>query len=143
MFPCLACTTCFAPESPRFLLWRDKKTECVESLQWLRGDMPDIRTEFTQLSEYLSRSVGAGGVFDSLTKRSVLAPAVLSVFLVIISSCNGVVIFNLILVTELSGTLISENMMLVAAALKIGGSLVGLLIVSRYGLKMLLLLGKN
>ena len=105
--------------------------------------MPDIRTEFTQLSEYLSRSVGAGGVFDSLTKRSVLAPAVLSVFLVIISSCNGVVIFNLILVTELSGTLISENMMLVAAALKIGGSLVGLLIVSRYGLKMLLLLGKN
>ena len=143
MFPCLLCTTCVAPDSPRFLLWKDKKTECIDSLSWLRGQTFDIRTEFTELSESLNKSVGSDGILITMTKRSVMVPAVLSLFLVIISSCNGVVTFSLIFVTEFSGRLLSENMMLIAISLKIVGSLGGLLIVSRYGLKMLLLLGKN
>ena len=105
--------------------------------------MSDLRTDFTQLSDYLSKSVGADGLVDSLTKRSVLAPAVLSVLIVILSSCNGLVTFNLLFVTEFSRSLFSENMMLVAAALKIGGSICGLLIASQSGLKMLMLLGRN
>ena len=142
-FPCLACTSCFAPESPRFLLLKGKKTVCVDSLQWLRGHLSDLGSEFSHLSDYLSKSVGADGVFNSLTKRSVLAPVALSVLLVILTSCNGLVTFNLLFVSQFSGQILSVNMLLVAAAMKIVGSLGCLLVVSRSGMKMILLLGSN
>ena len=54
VLPCLAAAVCFSPDSPRFLLWRDQKTRCVEALQWLRGQFADIGTEFSRLSDTLS-----------------------------------------------------------------------------------------
>ena len=143
VFPCLVCTSCVAQDSPRYLLWRGKKKECIDSLSWFRGHMSDIRTEFNQLSEYLSTAVGSSGVLESLSKRATLVPTVLTLFIVILSSCIGVVTFNLIFVTKFSGNMISEEMTLIVNFLKICGSLGGLLIVSRYGLKMMLLLGND
>ena len=44
----------FHPETPRFLLnVRDKKAECANSLQWLRGKMEDIGQEYTELNDSL------------------------------------------------------------------------------------------
>ena len=42
----------FHPETPRFLFAvKDKKAECANSLQWLRGKMEDIGQEYTELAD--------------------------------------------------------------------------------------------
>jgi hypothetical protein len=42
----------FHPETPRFLFAvKDKKADCVNSLQWLRGKMADIGHEYTELAD--------------------------------------------------------------------------------------------
>jgi len=139
--PCLACTSCFAPESPRFLLVKNEKTLCVDSLQWLRGHMSDLSTEFTQLADCLDKSVGAKALVETVTKKAVLAPVALCVLIIIVASSSGLFSFILLFITNFSGSRISPNLMMVEAALKIGGCLAGLLLGPRIGLKMLLLLG--
>ena len=57
--PCLVSTSCFAPDSPRFLLYRNDKTACVDSLQWLRGSLSDLAGEFTQISNKLENALGS------------------------------------------------------------------------------------
>lgn len=42
----------FHPETPRYLLTiKDRKAECANSLQWLRGKMEDIGQEYTELTD--------------------------------------------------------------------------------------------
>ena len=141
--PCLACTSCFAPESPRFLLVKNEKTLCVDSLQWLRGHLSDLGTEFTQLAECLDKAVGARGVLDTVINKAVMAPVGLCVILVIVASSSGYFSFSLLFMTNFTGNILSNNLVMVQSALKIVGGLAGLLVGSKLGLKMLLLLGKN
>ena len=142
ILPCLACTSCFAPESPRFLLVKNQKTLCVDSLQWLRGHLSDLGTEFTQLANSLDNSTGSKGMLATLTNKAVLAPVGLSVVLVIIASSSGFYNFFLLFVTNFTGTSVNENLLMVESAIKIAGALAGLLIGPKIGHKMLLLLGK-
>ena len=42
----------FHPETPRFLFSvKDKKADCANALQWLRGKMEDIGTEYTEMAD--------------------------------------------------------------------------------------------
>jgi hypothetical protein len=42
----------FHPETPRFLFYaKDRKSECVNSLQWLRGKRTDIGSEFADMAD--------------------------------------------------------------------------------------------
>jgi len=42
----------FHPETPRFLFYaRDKKSDCVNSLQWLRGKRADIGMEYADMAD--------------------------------------------------------------------------------------------
>ena len=120
---------------------KNKRKACKNSIHWIRGHLSHLEAEFNLLSDYVKKAVGVDGMVDSFTAIPVMAPVVLSLCLVILISCNGVVTFNLLLLSEFSGRVISENMLIVVAALKIVGSLGGLLISSWFGLKMLLLIG--
>ena len=57
--PCLVSASCFAPESPRFLLVKEDKTGCVDSLQWLRGHLSDLAGEFTRIEDTLLLALGS------------------------------------------------------------------------------------
>ena len=42
----------FHPETPRVLFYaRDKKSDCVNSLQWLRGKRADIGMEYADMAD--------------------------------------------------------------------------------------------
>ena len=42
----------FHPETPRFLFAvKDRKADCANSLQWLRGKMEDIGQEYAELAD--------------------------------------------------------------------------------------------
>ena len=57
--PCLVSSSCFAPETPRFLLVKGDKTGCVDSLQWLRGHLSDLGGEFTRIEDSLLLAIGS------------------------------------------------------------------------------------
>ena len=76
LLPALLCTSCFAPDSPRFLLQRGRGTAAVDSLQvqtvvkdftrymmtllqWLRGHHSDLAGEFAALSDQLAAAAGS------------------------------------------------------------------------------------
>ena len=105
--------------------------------------MSDLGTEFTQLADCLEKSTGAKGVVMTVMNKAVLAPVALCVIIVIIASSSGLFSFSLLFVTNFSGKTISDNLLMVESALKIGGALTGLLLGPRIGLKMLLLLGNK
>ena len=105
--------------------------------------MSDLGTEFTQLADCLDKSTGATGVIATVMNKAVLAPVGLCVILIVVASSSGYFSFSLLFVTNFTGNAISDNLMMVESALKIGGGLAGLLLGSRVGLKMLLLLGKK
>ena len=50
----------FHPETPRFLFAiKDRKADCANSLQWLRGKMEDIGQEYTELADAVMLNGGA------------------------------------------------------------------------------------
>ena len=57
--PCLVSSSCFAPETPRFLLVKEDKTGCVDSLQWLRGHLSDLGGEFSKIEDSLLLALGS------------------------------------------------------------------------------------
>ena len=105
--------------------------------------MSDLGTEFTQLADCLDKSTGAKGVLMTVMNKAVLAPVALCVIIVIVASSSGIFSFSLLFVTNFSGQTISDNLLMVESALKIGGGLTGLLLGPKIGLKMLLLLGNR
>ena len=109
----------------------------------MRGHLSDLGTEFTQLAECLDKAVGARGVLDTVINKAVMAPVGLCVILVIVASSSGYFSFSLLFMTNFTGNILSNNLVMVQSALKIVGGLAGLLVGSKLGLKMLLLLGKN
>lgn len=152
--PLLACSL-LAPEAPRLLLLRGERTLALDSLQWLRGQLADLGHEFTQLSDTLAACPGArGGILTSITRwikpyvtitdrsrRSVLAPVGLGLLLVFLFSLTNQLSFFLLFSSQLSVESFSPSLLLVATSLKLAGGLICLLLVPRWGLKLVLLLG--
>jgi hypothetical protein len=151
--PSLAACSCLAPESPRLLLLRGERTLALDSLQWLRGQLaPDLGQEFTRLSDSLAAGRGPGGRLASITRclppllhllrrRAVLAPVALGLLLMLLFSLAGQLNFFLLFSSHLSVRTFTPDLLLVAAALKLAGGLACLLLLPRWGIKLVLLLG--
>ena len=140
--PCLVSTSCFAPDSPRFLLYRNDKTGCVDSLQWLRGNLSDLAGEFLQISSRLENAFGSRSLIKSIRRRAVYIPVLLCVIIVGLSSLSCLQNFSLLLITNFTGKSLSLNMVLVEISIKLTGCLLALILNQKIGVKMLLLLGK-
>jgi len=82
----------FHPETPRFLFAvKDRKADCANSLQWLRGKMEDIGQEYAELADSVMINGAPPGTshFQILQDRSVLQPLITSVTLMSLTSLSG------------------------------------------------------
>ena len=156
--PCLVSTSCFAPDSPRFLLYRNDKTACVDSLQWLRGSLSDLAGEFTQISNKLENALGSRwkcfvtwstiadlifrSLFKSLKHKSIYRPVLLCFLLISLSSMSCFQSFSLLFITNFSGKTLSVNLVMVDISIKMCGCLAAVLLSKKVGVKLMLLLGK-
>ena len=143
MVPCIICTACLAPETPRILYLQRRKAACVDSLEWLLGNLSEVQSELSRLSFDLGRSVGFGQIQKTISKRSILVPAFLSILIIILTSGQGFMIFKSSFVTKFGAQSFSKKLMFVENALKLVGQLTSLMIISKLGLKMLILSGKK
>lgn len=57
----------FHPETPRYLFAiKDKKAECANALQWLRGRLADIGQEYTDLADSIILHGGSNTIDGSI-----------------------------------------------------------------------------
>ncbi|XP_046727821.1 solute carrier family 2, facilitated glucose transporter member 6-like isoform X2 [Silurus meridionalis] len=79
---------CFMPNSPRFLLTKDKDDEAKRALQWLRGPDTDYESEFQRIKHSV---ISQGGMRCSdFTKSFYLKPILISVFMRILQQMTGI-----------------------------------------------------
>ena len=71
-----------------------------------------------------------------------LSPALLLCGLLLISSANCLHTFNLLFVSDFTGSQVNRILMLIVTSAKMGAAVVAVILGRRIGLKMLLLLGQ-
>ena len=92
IFPSLILVTMpFMPESPVYLLSRQKEVAARESLGRLRGPGHDILTEIKKITKSLAEqeAVGSVSVLEMLTRRNYLIPTIVSLMLMVIQQLTG------------------------------------------------------
>jgi Sugar (and other) transporter len=60
----------FMPESPYYLILRDKKEKAFESLKFLRSNQDDVCSEFRKIEEFVENSAKNGNNLLNIFKRS-------------------------------------------------------------------------
>ena len=82
----------FMPESPVYLLARQRRMEAQKSLEWLRGPEHDILGEIKQITNSLEKkeAVGTVSMKEMLTRREYAIPTTVSLLLMVIQQLSGV-----------------------------------------------------
>ena len=92
IFPTMILLTMpFMPESPVYLMSRQKEGAARKSLERLRGPGHDIWSEIKKISKSLAEqeAVGSVSVQEMLTKRNYLIPTIVSLMLMVIQQLTG------------------------------------------------------
>ena len=81
----------FMPESPVYLMSRQRVADAKKSLERLRGPEHDVCEEIIQISKSLAekQAVGSVGVKEMLTRRKYLIPTIVSLMLMVIQQLTG------------------------------------------------------
>ena len=81
----------FMPESPVFLMSRQKEEDARKTLKILRGPKHDINEEINQISRSLAekQAVGSASVRQMVTRREYFLPIIVSLMLMIIQAISG------------------------------------------------------
>ena len=82
----------FMPESPVYLMVRQRREAARKSLRRLRGSEHDILGEIEQISNSLAEqeAVGSVSIKEMLTKREYAIPTIVSLMLMVIQQLSGV-----------------------------------------------------
>lgn len=139
---CLVSTSSFAPETPRLLLMKNDKSSCVDSLQWLRGHLSDLAGEFSTLSSRLEKSLGSQSLIKSLQQRCIYTPILISIILMLLSSLYPSQIFQLLFITNFSGSTLNMNLIMVDVGVRMVGGVLSIFLCRKLGMKVILLIGK-
>ena len=82
----------FMPESPVYLIARQRQEEARKTLERLRGQEHDILSEIKQITSSLEKqeAVGSVNIKDMLTRREYVIPTTVSLLLMMIQQLSGV-----------------------------------------------------
>ena len=82
----------FMPESPVYLMSRQRVADAKKSLERLRGPEHDVCEEINQISKSLAekQAIGSVGVKEMLTRRKYFIPTSVSIMLMMIQQWSGV-----------------------------------------------------
>lgn len=134
----------FHPETPRFLFTKDKKTECVDALQWLRGHERDIGVEYTEMADTIGMLHREGNsAWQIYTDRSVLFPVLLSATLMTLTALSGLLPVSFLLISGFELEHRSAHMTGLLLTINVVSPCAALLLVHRVGRKMLILISTS
>ena len=88
----------FVPDSPKYLVMKNKKKEAQKALQWFRGSNAMVDAELQQIIEACQREkeIGSISLKQLLTERIYLQPFILALFGMFGQQFSGVnaILFN-------------------------------------------------
>ena len=134
----------FMPESPVYLLSKDKEDEARMSLQWFRGSNHDVTSELKQMKANVEHqaSLGSVTVMELITKPVYRKPTLIMLALMIFRQTTGInaVLFYLTDIFIRADTgFSSELQALIVSIVQVVGMIVAVLLVDRFGRRPLLI----
>ena len=82
---------CFMPETPAWLLTKNRESEAREALQFLRGEHTDVGPEFERLKANVMKGASGQQIHPrELLKGSVLKPLLISMALMFFQQFSGI-----------------------------------------------------
>ncbi|XP_078281984.1 solute carrier family 2, facilitated glucose transporter member 6 [Rhinoraja longicauda] len=82
---------CFMPESPRYLISKERDYEAIQALQWLRGSDSDYLQEYKEIAESLSKSVKRLSCGD-LRQPFIYKPMLITLFMRVFQQLSGIIV---------------------------------------------------
>ncbi|XP_069787426.1 solute carrier family 2, facilitated glucose transporter member 6 [Narcine bancroftii] len=100
----------FMPESPRYLISKDRDYEAFQALIWLRGLHSDYRLEYREIEESLNRKVKRMSYTD-LRQSFIYKPLLITLFMRMFQQMSGitVVLVNMQLIFDSTSVFLSGS----------------------------------
>ena len=128
------------PETPRYLLMRDRKQEALQSLAWLRGPVADIDEECRDIEENLPDKNDKFTLGDLFSQPQLLAPLKVSAGLIVFQQLTGinVVMFYTVSIFNGAGFVNGEMATIAVGVVQVVFTLIACLLIDKYGRRLLL-----
>nr|XP_018909446.1 PREDICTED: facilitated trehalose transporter Tret1-like [Bemisia tabaci]XP_018909447.1 PREDICTED: facilitated trehalose transporter Tret1-like [Bemisia tabaci]ARX98205.1 sugar transporter BTST40 [Bemisia tabaci] len=134
----------FVPESPKYLLMRQKKQSAEKSLRWLRGNKYNIKQEIETLQNEIAKSSRTKVSFKDLVATKVAFKSVnIALGLMVFQQLSGVnaVIFNMNAIFMASGSTIEPAICsIIIGAIQVIVTFFSSILIDKAGRKILLLI---
>uniref|UniRef100_H3AT68 Solute carrier family 2, facilitated glucose transporter member 8 n=1 Tax=Latimeria chalumnae TaxID=7897 RepID=H3AT68_LATCH len=131
---------CFMPESPRFLLSKERGVEALRSLSWLRGPNANCRFEYQQIEESLSSQASQITLMD-MTEPFFYKPILITVTMRLLQQLTGITPLLVYLETIFNKThviLKGKYAAVVVGAVRLVSVLIAAVLMDKAGRKILL-----
>ncbi|KAK9501582.1 hypothetical protein O3M35_012281 [Rhynocoris fuscipes] len=137
-------TFIFIPESPYYLLIKNRKSEAAESLRWFRGNIPSssVQKELNEIEDGIKQTQTNKVGIKSLLRRGPAQALIISLYLLILQqgSGNAAVISYAQYIFELSNVTISSSICAIIGGITIfSASIFTPFIVRKFSMKRTLL----
>ncbi|XP_065334432.1 facilitated trehalose transporter Tret1-like isoform X1 [Cloeon dipterum] len=132
---------CLIPETPRYLISKDRTSAAKKALQWLRGPDYDITSEYSEIERsHASTQKDEPRLIDLFTKGN-LRPLSISVGLMFFQQLSGInaVIFYTVSIFRMAGSSVDDNLAaIIVGVVNFGSTFVATILIDRLGRKVLL-----
>ncbi|XP_059483953.1 facilitated trehalose transporter Tret1 isoform X2 [Neocloeon triangulifer] len=132
---------CLIPETPRYLISKDKQKQARKALQWLRGPDCDITSELSEIERSHASTQKEAPRLSDLLARANLRPLGISVGLMVFQQFSGInaVIFYTVSIFRMAGSTVDDNLAaIIVGVVNFGSTFVATLLIDRLGRKVLL-----
>ena len=132
---------CLVPESPRYLLAKEKEAKARSALQWLRGQNIDISHELTDMEKAIVLAKNQGFKAKEWFQRAYVKPLVVSLGLMFAQQFSGynAVLFYSVSIFKDAGSSIDANLStIILGVVNIIATLFSNFFIDRLGRKILL-----
>ncbi|XP_051892979.1 solute carrier family 2, facilitated glucose transporter member 8 [Pristis pectinata] len=130
---------CFMPETPRYLLSKNKRSEALAVLVWLRGPEVDCEQECRQIEESCSAQ-NTKFVLSDLKDSTVYKPLLIGIFLMLFQQLSGInaVMFYAETIFERANFKHSSEGSVIVGVVQVVFTAIAALIMDKAGRKILL-----
>ncbi|KAF4532171.1 hypothetical protein B566_EDAN002233 [Ephemera danica] len=129
------------PETPRYLISKDRQKAARKALQWLRGSNADVTTEYNEIERSHTTAQKEAPRFAELFTQGNLKPLLISVGLMFFQQFSGInaVIFYTVSIFRMAGSTIEDNLAtIIVGIVNFLATFVATVLIDRLGRKVLL-----
>nr|XP_014085686.1 facilitated trehalose transporter Tret1 [Bactrocera oleae] len=134
----------FCPDSPIFLIKKERMEAAQKSMEWLRGKDYDFSAEFNEMkADNAKLKENSGNLGKALSRKVTLKALGLSISLMILqqfSGINAVIFYSTSIFKSTAGDLDPRYSTIIIGVMLVAATVVSLFIIDRYGRIPLLLL---